>query len=155
METTTPRLISPPAQPPVDLAACQPGQLEIAALGETSQCDEVLPYLTEYCHRAHDRVLKTVVAKAADGTSGIVTLVGDPATGKKRALWEAAHAAGPDGKLLLSGWKVWPGLSPSNPAELLHCANLFPRRTVVVLPSAGPELMRGRLVLLPSASSKQ
>ncbi|WP_116205815.1 hypothetical protein [Amycolatopsis circi] len=73
---------------------------------------------------------------AARGTSGIATLVGGPATGKKRALWEAAHTRSADGQFLLYGWKIWPGLSPRSPEELLASVKTFRKSTVVWIPSA-------------------
>lgn len=105
-------------------------------MDEAGRPDESLPYLTRYCRRAHDRDLTSVVEAAAGGTSGMATLVGGPATGKKRALWEAAHTQGGDGQLLLYGWKIWPGLSPRSPEELLASAQGFQKNTVVWLPSA-------------------
>ncbi|WP_406634870.1 tetratricopeptide repeat protein [Amycolatopsis sp. WGS_07] len=133
---TTPERIPPSAIPAVELATCDPHQLELSPLSEAGQPDESLPYLTEYCRRAHDRRLVSAVEAAAAGRSGIVTLVGGPATGKKRALWEAATVKDADGHLLLYGWTIWPGLSPRSPEELLASAKNFRRNTVVWIPSA-------------------
>ncbi|MET9265191.1 hypothetical protein [Amycolatopsis sp. NPDC004079] len=133
---TTPERIPPLATEAVELVTCHPRQLEIAPLSEAGQPDESLPYLTSYRRRAHDRRLASIVEAAACGTSGIATVVGGPATGKKRALLEAAYTKGPDEQLLLYGWKIWPGLSPRNPEELLASAKGFQKNTVVWLPSA-------------------
>ncbi|MFE3174830.1 hypothetical protein ACFXPA_30150 [Amycolatopsis sp. NPDC059090] len=133
---TTPERIPPLATEAVELATRLPRQLEIAPLSEAGQPDESLPYLTSYCRRPHDRRLAAIVEAAARGTSGIVTLVGGPATGKKRALWEAMHGKADDRPFLLYGWKIWPGLSPRTPEELLASAKGFQEKTVVWIPSA-------------------
>ncbi|WP_409463813.1 hypothetical protein [Amycolatopsis sp. GA6-003] len=140
---TTPERIPPLATEAVELATCLPRQLEIAPLSEAGQPDDSLPYLTSYCRRAHDRALASIVEDAARGTSGIVTLVGGPATGKKRALWEAMYTKGGDGPFLLYGWKIWPGLSPRSPEELLASAKGFQKNTVVWIPSAERYLSPG------------
>ncbi|MBB1156498.1 tetratricopeptide repeat protein [Amycolatopsis dendrobii] len=133
MDTTAERT---PATEAVELATRTPRQLELSPLSEAGQPDESLPYLTSYCRRAHDRALRSVVEAAAQGKSGMRTLVGGPATGKKRALWEATHIRGTDGQLLLYGWRIWPALSPRSIEELLASANRFQEKTVVLLLSA-------------------
>ncbi|MGW7538639.1 hypothetical protein [Amycolatopsis sp. NPDC054798] len=133
---TTPERTPALATEAVELATRIPRQLELSPLGEAGQPDDSLPDLTRYCLRAHDRGLAAVVEAAARGTSGIVTLVGGPATGKKRALWEAVHARDDDGHFLLYGWKIWPGLSPRSPEELRESVKGFPKNTVVWIPSA-------------------
>ncbi|MER5905158.1 hypothetical protein ABT150_34610 [Streptomyces mirabilis] len=78
---------------PVDVTAAVPG---------------VLPL---YVRRAHDGVLRSVVAQAAGGASQMVVLVGESSSGKTRACWEAVAE-------LPAGWRLWHPLDPS-PAQAL------------------------------------
>jgi hypothetical protein len=73
---------------PVEVTAAVPG---------------VLPL---YVRRAHDGVLRSVVAQAAGGESRMVVLVGESSSGKTRACWEAVAE-------LPAGWRLWHPLDPS------------------------------------------
>lgn len=131
MNTTAQPTPAPLSVPMADLATCTPDQLGI------------FPETTIYFPRKHDAELRSVIAAAAGGTSRMVILVGDPATGKKRALWEAIRANDDDGSLLLRRWKIWPGLSPCTPEELLANESGLPPSTVVWLPAAERCLLSG------------
>ncbi|PTA45209.1 hypothetical protein [Micromonospora sp. RP3T] len=58
------------------------------------------PVQPRYLRRAHDESLARMVARAAEGRSGIAVLVGGSSTGRTRACWEALHG-------LPSGWRLW------------------------------------------------
>ncbi|MDS0138605.1 MULTISPECIES: hypothetical protein [unclassified Amycolatopsis] len=120
----------------VPLPGCAPKQLEIASL-RSEAGDAALPVLTPYVVREHDKALVDLVERAAAGESGIVSLIGEPATGRKRAAWEALHhrvsgACGPS----LNSWYVWPGTSPSDPVTLLAELAKMPSQTVYWLVGA-------------------
>ncbi|MEV4053331.1 hypothetical protein AB0J55_19250 [Amycolatopsis sp. NPDC049688] len=128
------------------LSECTPKQLEIASL-RSEAGDAALPVLTPYVAREHDKLLVDLVERAAAGAGGIASLIGEPATGRKRAAWEAMHhrAAGAR-EPLLSSWYVWPGTSPSDPVTLLAELAKIPPKTVYWLVdahryfvNAGPE----------------
>jgi tetratricopeptide (TPR) repeat protein len=120
--------------------------LEIASLrSEVGDAD--LPALTPYVAREHDKLLVDLVESAEAGASGIASLIGEPATGRKRAAWEAIHhRASGARESLLSSWYVWPGTSPSDPVTLLAEIARMPPKTVYWLVgadryfiNAGPE----------------
>ena len=70
---------------------------------------EGVPVLPRYLNRPHDIRLRKLLAQSADqGRSMLVTLTGESAVGKTRALWEAVRAELPD-------WKL---LAPADAAEL-------------------------------------
>ncbi len=117
------------------LAKCAAGQLEISPVPARPD-SHALPDLPPYIDRDHDRILRSKIRRVAAGESGLVTLVGNSATGKKRALWEAIHCLSEDGKPLFDGWRLWPGTSPSGPEPLLaHLDRIIPK-SIVYLPLA-------------------
>ncbi|WP_331772710.1 hypothetical protein OG948_55485 (plasmid) [Embleya sp. NBC_00888] len=87
-----------------------------------------LPVLPVYVPRAHDRILRAAVERAAGGESTMVTLVAGSSTGKTRACWEALQHV-PD------GWRLWHPLHPS-PAEAAADLSRVGRRTVIWLNEA-------------------
>jgi hypothetical protein len=68
-----------------------------------------LPELPAYVRRPHDEQLRTVIDSAGRGCT-VVVLVGDPSTGKTRALWEAIQR-------LPQQWALW---SPVDARALNH-----------------------------------
>ncbi|MFD2465908.1 hypothetical protein [Amycolatopsis silviterrae] len=136
METTAQTTPTSLFVPSADLSACTPGQLALVPLDNGGQCGETPPESTIYFPRKLDEELESVVAAAAGGTSRMVTLIGDPATGKKRALWEAVRTKNDAEHFPLDGWRIWPGLSPCKPEELLENAGGLAPRTAVWIPSA-------------------
>ncbi|GAA1031681.1 MULTISPECIES: tetratricopeptide repeat protein [Amycolatopsis] len=141
MDTTAQTTPSPFSVPATDLATCTPSQLALVPLGDAGHGGKTLPESTIYFPRKLDEELDSVVAAAAGGTSRMATLIGDPATGKKRALWEAIRAKNDDGSFRLYGWRIWPGLSPCTPEELLDNVDGLTPRTALWLPSADRYLM--------------
>ncbi len=110
--------------------------------------DPDLPVLTPYVVREHDKPLIDLVERAAAGSGGIASLIGEPATGRKRAAWEATHhRVASAHEPLLSSWYVWPATSPSDPVTLLAEIAKMPPKTVYWLVGAdryfvdaGPEI---------------
>ncbi|WP_409179355.1 hypothetical protein F9C11_22640 [Amycolatopsis sp. VS8301801F10] len=141
MDTTAQSTPTPLSVPAADLATCTPSQLALVPLSDAGHGGKTLPESTIYFPRKLDEELDSVVAAAAGGTSRMATLIGDPATGKKRALWEAIRAKNDDGSFRLYGWRIWPGLSPCTPEELLDNAAGLAPRTALWLPSADRYLM--------------
>ena len=91
-----------------------------------------LPLLPVYVSREHDRQLTDVVRAAAEGTSGLVVLVGGSSTGKTRACWEALGLLRerPD------QWRLWHPIDPSRPEAALRELPSIGPRTVVWLNEA-------------------
>lgn len=104
-----------------------PYDLEIHPSIQISEDVAVLPRLTTYVVRAHDRQLRRVVS-AAKAQSDIVVLVSDSSTGKTRACWEAVCTLPP-------AWYVWHPISPGRPEALWEAlrVNLIRPRTVLWL----------------------
>ncbi|WP_143264009.1 hypothetical protein [Amycolatopsis kentuckyensis] len=131
------------------LMNCTPSQLEIRSVVGMGRANSTTQTeLTTYFRRSHDEEIQRRVSSIACGSSGVVTLIGRPKSGMKRALWEAIRSSKP-GMLapLLDGWWIWPGTSPSNPRSLLVQIGELPARTVLWLPNArrylldyGPEV---------------
>ncbi|OXM59762.1 tetratricopeptide repeat protein [Amycolatopsis vastitatis] len=121
------------------LADCTPSQLEIRSIVGMGRANSTtLTELTAYFPRRHDDAIRKRVLRIAEGESGVLTLVGGPKSGKKRALWEAIRSSRP-GMLspLLEGWWIWPGTSPSDPQSLLEQVGELPPKAVLWLPNAG------------------
>ncbi|MFJ9870571.1 SAV_2336 N-terminal domain-related protein [Streptomyces sp. NPDC101165] len=82
-----------------------------------------------YIERDHDARLRSIVREAADGTSGLVMLVGSAGSGKSRSCFEALFILPPD-------WRVWlPASSEHLEAVLRTPAEIGPR-TVIWLDDA-------------------
>ncbi|MFE3206162.1 tetratricopeptide repeat protein [Embleya sp. NPDC059237] len=88
-----------------------------------------LPVLPVYVLRAHDRVLRAAVERAAGGESTMITLVAGSSTGKTRACWEALQGV-PD------GWRLWHPIAPGRPEAVLAELSAVGPRTVVWLNEA-------------------
>ncbi|MFG2091593.1 tetratricopeptide repeat protein [Spirillospora sp. NPDC048824] len=84
-----------------------------------------MPALPAYVRRGHDAALERFVQRAIDA-SAITVLVGEAATGKTRACWEALSC-------LPSDWRLWHPIAPSRPQALLKGIPLIGPRTVVWL----------------------
>ncbi|MFF8596687.1 hypothetical protein ACF061_35765 [Streptomyces sp. NPDC015220] len=82
--------------------------------------------LPPYVVRAHDVRLAEAVARAVDGRSTLVVLVGGSSTGKTRACWEAV-------KSLPTGWRLWHPAEHPRPAAFLRDVERIGPRTVVWL----------------------
>ncbi|MER6206564.1 hypothetical protein [Streptomyces sp. NPDC001642] len=82
-----------------------------------------LPVLPPYVEREHDHQLREEVEQAADGSSRIAVLVGDSATGKTRACWEALQSLrGRD-----EPWRLWHPIDPTRPdAALAELSGIGP-----------------------------
>ena len=91
-----------------------------------------LPELPAYLPRDHDAELARVVRGAAEGRSGIATLVGGSSTGKTRACWEALQLLR-DQQL---GWRLWHPIDPTRPEAALRELPGIGPRTVVWLNEA-------------------
>lgn len=90
----------------------------------------VPPYLRREHH--HDGRLATVVEEVLGGHSRIVTLVGESATGKTRACWEAVQALAQRPE----SWRLWHPIEPSSSSDdAAALADVGPR-TVVWLDEA-------------------
>ncbi|GAA2632264.1 hypothetical protein SMC26_21420 [Actinomadura fulvescens] len=87
--------------------------------------DGALPVLPAYVPRRHDAVLERVVRGAPDA-SAMAVLVGEAATGKSRACWEAL-------RMLPAGWRLWHPIAPSRPLAAFNGIPLVGPRTVVWL----------------------
>ena len=91
-----------------------------------------LPVLPPYLERNHDTELRSRIARAAEGQSLIVVLVGSSSTGKTRACWEAINTDKADRKVL-DGWRVWHPFDPTRPEAVLQGINQVEPRTVIWL----------------------
>jgi tetratricopeptide (TPR) repeat protein len=82
--------------------------------------------MPEYVSRAHDARLREIVGRVEGNR--LVVLVGDSASGKTRALWEAA-------KRLPDDWRIWqpPYLEPSRALLLALARDQIPPQTVLWL----------------------
>lgn len=89
--------------------------------------------LPSYVARNHDALLRARVEEAVSGRSQMVVLVGEPSTGKTRALFEAL-------RLLPPGWKLWHPLSAE---DLLNGLTAVGTDTVLWLKNADNYLVRG------------
>ena len=86
-----------------------------------------LPVLPPYVPRRHDTALGRVVRAAAEGSSGIVVLVGGSSTGKTRACWEALQML----RDRPGQWRLWHPIDPSRPdAALRELPGIGPRTVV-------------------------
>ncbi|WP_426402840.1 hypothetical protein ACN9M0_00445 [Streptomyces sp. R-07] len=86
-------------------------------------------FLTPYISRPHDRQLDTCIRRAMEGHSIAAFLVGPSASGKTRAVWEAANLLPQSWRL----WRPWPTTeSETVLAELQH----LPAHTVIWLDEA-------------------
>jgi tetratricopeptide (TPR) repeat protein len=88
-----------------------------------------LPELPAYIERDHDRSLRGIVARAADGHSAAAVLVGGSSTGKTRACWEAIQR-------LPHGWRLWHPIDPSRPEAAAQAIGGVSSRTVIWLNEA-------------------
>ncbi|AJC62006.1 hypothetical protein [Streptomyces sp. 769] len=89
--------------------------------------ERVLP---GYVPRSHDRVLADVAAKAAQGNSRMLVLVGTSSTGKTRACWEAVQP------LAAQGWRLWHPYDPTRAEAALDDLERVAPYTVVWLNEA-------------------
>ncbi|WP_067831958.1 tetratricopeptide repeat protein [Actinomadura kijaniata] len=84
-----------------------------------------LPALPAYVRRGHDDALGEAVRGARE-RSAMAVLVGEAATGKTRACWEALG-------LLPEDWRLWHPIAPSRPRAALRDLPSVGPRTVVWL----------------------
>lgn len=121
-----------PAPPP---AAAEPGRpigqfrpldLEVHPAIRVDTARRELEELPAYIPRSHDETLAQVVREVQEGASRLVVLVGDSATGKTRALWEAVRT-------LPEPWRLWHPIEPSRPAAVLTELRSIGPHTVVWL----------------------
>jgi hypothetical protein len=75
-----------------------------------------LPALPAYVPREHDSELGLVVRAAAEGSSGIVVLVGGSSTGKTRACWEVLDLL----RDRPESWRLWHPIDPTRPDAALR-----------------------------------
>ncbi|WP_182906835.1 hypothetical protein [Microbispora sp. H13382] len=107
-----------PAPPPAAAAPGRPiGQfrpldLEVHPAIRVDAIGRELEELPAYIPRSHDETLAQVIRDVRAGASRLVVLVGDSATGKTRALWEAVRT-------LPEPWRLWHPIEPSRPAAVL------------------------------------
>ncbi|ONH22300.1 hypothetical protein BL253_36115 [Pseudofrankia asymbiotica] len=116
-----PRLPARPIREMID-----PFDLEVHPAIDAGAAAEGLPPLPRYVLREHDHELRVIVARAAEGASGIAVLVGGSSTGKTRACWEAIQS-------LPDEWRLW---HPINPGRVEAALDELPRigpRTVIWL----------------------
>ncbi|MFI1584502.1 hypothetical protein [Embleya sp. NPDC020630] len=107
-----------------------PFALEVhQAIDAPEHTREALPVLPVYVPRAHDRVLRAAVERAAGGESMMVTLVAGSSTGKTRACWEALRGV-PD------EWRLWHPIAPGRPEAALAELSAVGPRTVLRLNDA-------------------
>ncbi|WP_329182025.1 hypothetical protein [Streptomyces sp. NBC_01477] len=99
--------------------------IEVAA-ASADPAPPALPTLPKYVTREHDTRLREVMEAGADGTSGLVVLVGGSSTGKTRACWEAVQQ-------LPGGWRLWHPIDPSRPDAALAELAAVTSRTVLWL----------------------
>ncbi|WP_393097412.1 tetratricopeptide repeat protein [Streptomyces sp. LN325] len=94
----------PPLQrlPGHPIAECDPFALEVHPSIKRAGSDS--RELPRYVPRNHDALLRAKVGETASGKSQMVVLVGEPSTGKTRAMWEAV-------RLLPPSWRLWHPLS--------------------------------------------
>ncbi|MER5696038.1 hypothetical protein ACWDBO_30245 [Streptomyces mirabilis] len=88
--------------------------------------DDAQPQLTTYVPRQHDEQLRSAVTDASSDRNRLVLLIGEVATGKTRALWEALPH-------LPADWRLW---HPIDADELLEGLDTVSPRTVVWLNDA-------------------
>ncbi|MFC8569078.1 hypothetical protein ACFUIW_25320 [Streptomyces sp. NPDC057245] len=104
-----------------------PFDLEVHRSIESGAEELNLPLLPAYIQRFHDNELKSVVAAAAEGSSGIAILVGESSTGKTRACWEAIQQ-------LPHSWSLRHPIYPSHAEALAYqIEEGIPPRTVLWL----------------------
>ncbi|MEH0517160.1 hypothetical protein QBC31_42065 [Streptomyces sp. B21-079] len=101
--------------------------------------------LPRYVGRAHDEVLKTAVAEAAEGSSSLLVLVGSSSTGKTRACWEAIQP------LKAHGWRLWHPFDPTRAEAALAALRQVGPHTVVWLNEAQHYLGAGSGELIAAA----
>ncbi|MFD9766905.1 hypothetical protein ACFWXI_25735 [[Kitasatospora] papulosa] len=105
------------------------GEWDASALGVSAAItapshdrEAQLPDQPAYIARNHDRDLAKVLEDVQQGTSRVIVLHGNAATGKTRACWEAVRTLG-------STWRLWQPLGGEGLAEVEHVGP----RTVVWL----------------------
>jgi hypothetical protein len=113
-----------PARPIREMV--DPFDLEVHPAIEAGAAAGGLPALPTYVLREHDRELRAVVARAAEGASGIAVLVGGSSTGKTRACWEAIQS-------LPDEWRLWHPINPGHVEAALDELPLIGSRTVIWL----------------------
>lgn len=134
------------------LRDCVPSQFELFPLRGAADRREGSPDLPTYLTRDVDAELRAAVARAAAGSSVMVTLVSDLVAGKKRAAWECLwQSKDENGRLLMRDWAIWPAVSPSSAEALIEAARSARPRTVYFLPGldryfGGPDLAVGDTV---------
>ncbi|MEU6790304.1 hypothetical protein ABZ907_01280 [Nonomuraea wenchangensis] len=100
----------PVAQMPPSSQVAAADPLELGVHRAPHPAGIAIAPLTAYLKRKHDRELHAVLGRllVEDGLAVLVVLTGDSATGKTRALWEAARTVLPD----------WTLAAPADTAEL-------------------------------------
>ena len=110
-----------------DLA--DPFALDVSQVIDSGATEAGLDPLPPYVERAHDGEFRRLLETATGGTSMVVVLVGEPATGKTRACWEAVQT-------LPAGWRLWHPISPERLLVGLDQLSAVAPRTVVWLNDA-------------------
>ncbi|MET3985239.1 helix-turn-helix domain-containing protein [Streptomyces sp. PvR034] len=101
-----------------------PHHLEVHPAGPGAD-HHLVPLLSGYVPRGHDRRLAEAVEAAGAGHSRMVVLVGSSSTGKTRACWEAVQP------LAAQGWWLWHPFDPSRvEAAVEDLARVGPRTVV-------------------------
>ncbi|WP_406300827.1 hypothetical protein OG948_57515 (plasmid) [Embleya sp. NBC_00888] len=107
-----------------------PFALEVhQAIDAPEHTGKALPVPPVYVPRAHDRLLRAAVERAAGGESTMVTLVAGSSTGKTRACWEALQH-------VPNGWRLWHPIAPGRPEATLAELSAVRPRTVLWLNEA-------------------
>ncbi|MFG2353593.1 hypothetical protein [Streptomyces sp. NPDC048521] len=96
-----------------------------------------LPRMPDYVPRAHDEELARIAARTASGTSASLLLVGEPSTGKTRALWEALTSV-PE---VRADWTIWEPAKSGTHAQLMADLERVGPRTVVWLDDTRERLL--------------
>ncbi|XVQ89111.1 hypothetical protein ACQP2K_17355 [Microbispora siamensis] len=123
-----------PAPPPVEsgqpISQLRALELEVHPAIDAGAVAAGMDELPTYIRRPHDEVLAQRVAEAqSQAASRLVVLVGESATGKTRACWEAVRSLG-------EPWRLWHPISPGRPEALLAGLDAVRPYTVVWLNEA-------------------
>ncbi|MER6216414.1 hypothetical protein ABT213_20465 [Streptomyces sp. NPDC001674] len=104
-----------------------PFALEVHRSIDSGLGESDVSILPRYIRRRHDSQLDDMVSRAIDGKNVVAVLVGESATGKTRACWEAVQK-------LPDSWSLWHPIYPGHSEALLDGLRTgVPPRTVLWL----------------------
>ncbi|MFC8454589.1 hypothetical protein [Kitasatospora sp. NPDC057223] len=115
-----------PREIPLDRMTALAVGVRPAIVGPRGDDDPSLPRLPVYVERAHDRTLRAIARRAAEGNSEIALVVGEQRSGRTRACWEALQT-------LPAGWTLWQPDCSLGPESVAAAVTASGPRTVLWL----------------------